>query len=144
MPGISGKEERDWIMNRLKPLCGGRVWKTRVPDGVELERETASGVQPYLIVRFARPSAIQEGRNIATGEKGQPHMLTFSVIAICADADKLDPVMDRVEDLLVGERPSETASVIRAKGGFAYPYGDADSRPSRVALPTFMRVIINV
>lgn len=144
MAGITGKEERAWVMGQLKQLCGGMVWKTQVPDHVDLERMTDGGLNPYIIVRFARPSAVSVGRNIGSGEQGQPHMLTWSVQVIGSDADELEAVMDEVESMLVGEQPSPTASEIKARGGFAYPFGDSSSRPSRHVLPAFMRCYINV
>ncbi|MEV5068956.1 hypothetical protein MRBLMI12_000513 [Microbacterium sp. LMI12-1-1.1] len=139
-----GTAEREWIMATLKPLCGGRVWKTAVPDGVTLGSEVDGTIPVYIIVRFARPLAIRSGRNIGTGEKGQPHQLSFTVLVVGGDADDVEATLTAATDLLEDARPSLTSNRIEARGGFGYGNTEAGSRPTRIEEAGFFRTVINI
>lgn len=144
MADFTGEIEEDTILAALKTLVGGRVWETQVPDDDELERLTDGGVKPYIIVRFAEPSASAQGRNIATGEQGQPQLLSFSVDVVGGDADSVKATAREQRRLLVGLRPSDSATPIRSSGGQAYSNSEAGSRPTRFKRTTFYRTIFNV
>lgn len=143
MGDFTGDEEEDWIIQQLKTLAGGRVWETQVPDDVDLERLTGGGVKPYIIVRFAEPSASAQGRNIATGEQGQPQLLSLTVIVVGGDADSVKHTSRAQRKLLVGAQPSSTATPLKSSGGFAYADAESGSSPSRFKRSTFYRTIIN-
>lgn len=142
-PDFTGEAEEDWILETLGTLVGGRVWETQVPDDVDLERLTDGGVKPYIIVRFAEPSTSAQGRNIATGEQGQPQLLSFTVIVVGGDADSVKFTSRAQRRLLVGAQPSAGATPIKSSGGFAYSDSEAGSRPTRFKRSTFYRTIIN-
>lgn len=144
MADFTGETEEETILAALKTLVGGRVWETQVPDDDELERLTDGGVKPYIIVRFAEPSASAQGRNIATGEQGQPQLLSFSVDVVGGDADSVKSTAREQRRLLVGMRPSGSATPIRSSGGQAYSNSEAGSRPTRFKRTTFYRTIFNV
>lgn len=143
MADFTGEEEEDFILTTLKTLVGGRAWESQVDDDVDLERETDGGVKPYIIVRFAEPSASAQGRNIATGEQGQPQLLSFTVIVIGADADSVKRTSRQHRRLLVGVQPSTTAMPIKSSGGQEYGSAETGSTPSRFKRATFYRTIIN-
>lgn len=143
MADFTGEVEEDSILAVLRTLVDGRVWETQVPDDVDLERETDGGVKPYMIVRFAEPGASSQGRNIATGEQGQPQLLSFSVEVIGGDADSVKATSREQRRLLVGMRPSDSSTPIRSSGGNAYSNADSTSRPTRFKRATFYRTIIN-
>jgi hypothetical protein len=139
----TGLTERANIEDRLSELAGGRIWKTQVPDDVDLARETDGGVLPYIIMRFANPLSIAGGRSIASGEQQQPQQMTFTVSVIGGDADSVESTMAAVNRLLVDFHPSDSANKIRSRGGFAYPNGDTSSKPTRYQEAGFYRFTWN-
>lgn len=144
MSDFTGEEEEAWILATLTTLVGGRVWESQVPDEVDLARETDGGVKPYIIVSFAEPSASAQGRNIATGEQGQPQLLSFQVEIYGGDADSVKEAARDVRRLLVGAQPSPAANPIRSSGGQSYSDSETASRPTRFKRVTFYRTIFNV
>ncbi len=140
---FTGEAEEDFVITTLESLVGGRVWETQVPDEVELDRLTDGGVKPYIIVRFAEPLASGQGRNIGSGEQGQPQVLSFTVIVVGSDADSVKRVARKHRRLFIGVQPSSGATPIRSTGGFAYADSEAESRPTRFKRSTFYRTIIN-
>lgn len=143
IPDFTGEVEEDFVLDTLGGLVGGRVWETQVPDDVDLDRLTDGGVKPYIIVRFAEPLASGQGRNIASGEQGQPQVLTFTVIVVGGDANSVKRVSRKHRRLLVGTQPSPGATPIKSTGGFAFADSEAESRPTRFKRATFYRTIIN-
>jgi hypothetical protein len=142
-PDFTGEVEEDFIIAQLKTLAGGRTWETQVPDDEELPRDEEGGVKPYIIIRFAEPLASPQGRNIGSGEQGQPQSLSFTVIVCGDNADAVKEVSRAHRRLLVGAIPSTRATPIKSSGGFGYSNSDAASRPTRYERATFYRVIIN-
>lgn len=142
-PDFTGEAEEDWILATLKTLAGGRVWETQVPDDVDLPRIPDGGVKPYIVVRFAEPLSSAQGRNIATGEQGQPQRLSFTVLVVGSDADSVKAVSRAHRRLLLGAQPSSLATPIKSSGGFAYSDSEAGSRPTRFNRATFYVTIIN-
>lgn len=142
-PDFTGEAEEDFVLAQLRTLAGGRVWETQVDDQEELERLTDGGVKPYIIVRFAEPLAVAQGRNIGDGEQGQPQSLSFTVIVIAGDADSVKETSRAHRRLLIGVRPSLRATPIKSTGGFGYSDSEAGSRPTRFKRATFYRTIIN-
>lgn len=140
---FTGEVEEDWIITTLSTLVGGRVWETQVPDDVDLPRLPSGGVHPYIIVRFAEPLASAQGRNIGSGEQGQPQRLSFTVLVIGSDADSVKEVSRAHRRLLVDAKPSALATAIKSSGGFAYSDSEAGSRPTRFNRATFYTTIIN-
>jgi hypothetical protein len=142
----TGDAECEWILTQLRTLCGGRVWEVRVPDDVEIPRKEdgSGGVKPYIIVSFASPTASAVGRNIAMGEKGQPHILTFTVKVVGAEMDDIKPVIRAAKDLITDGQPTDNSGRIKLRGGFAYPADDPNSAPGRVQKAFFGRVYINL
>lgn len=143
-PDFTGEVEEDFILTALKTLAGGRVWETQVDDEAELERLTDGGVKPYIIVRFAEPLASSQGRNVGSGEQGQPHLLSFTVIVVGPDADTVKSVSRAHRRLLGGVKPSSRATAIKLTGGFAYSESEAASAPTRFKRATFYRTIFNL
>ncbi len=142
-PDFTGEAEEDFILDTLRTLVGGRAWETQVPDDEELPRSEDGGVKPYIIVRFAEPLSVAQGRNIGSGEQGQPQQLSFTVI-VCGDsADDVKEVSRAHRRLLVGAQPSPAATPIKSSGGFGYSNSEAESRPTRFSRATFYRTIIN-
>ena len=144
MAGITGRSERDAIKSRLSSLVNGHVYKTAVPDSKALTRDSAGRVLPYIVLRYSTPKMSTVGRNIASGEQGQPHMITFTLIVESGDADWTEDVMDNATTKLVGWQPSETSGVIQARGGFDYDDSDTSSKPTRFGSTMFGRFYINV
>ncbi len=140
---FTGEVETAWIMATLKTHCDGRAWETQVPDDVDLPRLTDGGVRPYIIARFAEPYASTRGRNIASDEQGQPHIFSFTILVIGADAGSVRNAMTDVRRDLVGKHPSLTSTQLKATGGFAYPQADTGSRPTRFERAAFFRTTIN-
>lgn len=140
---FTGETECANIIDRLKTLVGGRVWEIQVPDDVDLARVTDGGVKPYIVVRFANPLSLSQGRSIAAGEQQQPHQITFTVIVIGSDADSVKSTMRVVNQRLVDFEPSDGATKIRSRGGFSYPNGDTGSRPTRFQKAGFYRFNYN-
>lgn len=140
----TGDVECAWIMAQLSTLVGGRVWEVVVPDPTKLPRLPDGSVKPYILVSFASPTASRVGRNIASGEKGQPHILTFTVKVIGATASDVNSTLTAAKNLLAGERPSDNSGVIRLRGGFTYPVSDQTATPGRIQKAFFGSVYINV
>ena len=142
---IDGAAERAFIMSAagIGSFAGGRVWKTAVPDDVELPRDTAGRVRPYVIVRFSTPFAATRGRAIAGGEQSQPHIMSFTVTAYAGDADSADLTLSAVQNKLVG-LIMPNCGEIKANGGFSFPESDTSSKPSRYGVGSMFRVPINL
>lgn len=142
---ITGADVRAYIMSAsgLGNLVGGRVYKTQVPDDVQLEREDGT-VKPYIVVTFQTPFMSQQGRSVAGGEKKQPYVMSLMVTSFASDADAADAVNDQVLERLVGVRPSASAGEIQMVGGFSYSQSDAESRPTRYSSGAWFRVNVNL
>jgi hypothetical protein len=140
----TGQVERAWIMAQLTTLVGGRAWETGVPDDATIPADEAGRLYPYLIARFARPLTIRAGRNVGSGEKGQPRQLSFTVLALGGVKDDVRDTLTAALDLLDGERPSLTANAIQLRGGFAYGQAESGSRPTRFEEAGFGRTIFNI
>lgn len=145
MAAFDGEIEEDNILARINGLVGGRVWETQVPDDTTLPREEdgSGGVKVYIIVRFAEPGAAAQGRNIASGEQGQPQLLSFSVTVYGDDADAVKETSREQRRLLVDFVPSDTSTPIRSSGGNAFGDADTPSVPTRYRRITFYRTIFN-
>lgn len=141
---FTGDVECAWIMAQLETLCGGRAWEVAVPDEVDIERVTDGGVKPYIIGSFASPTMSRVGRNIASPETGQPHILTFTVKVIGSSVDDVKRVLTDAKVLLTGKRPADNSGVIQLRGGFSYPSSDTGATPGRIQKAFFGRVYINL
>lgn len=141
---FTGAAEMVWIRDALREnLYGGRAWVTAVPDDVELPLDEDGTPKPYYILSFATPFASTQGRNIAGGEKTQPHVLSFSVTAWAGSADDARDAMTEASRLLVDEQPSLTSGQIKARGGTMFDEPAKDQRPTRYASAGFFRVVVN-
>jgi len=138
---FTGEVETEWILATLGAL--GNVYETEVSDAADLPR-SGNLVEPYIVVRFAAPFASAVGRNIATGEQGQPHTLSFTVIVGSGTAEWTRKTMNRVNKALTGKLASNTSSPIKATGGLQYPTPAIGASPMRYQKAQFFRLDINV
>jgi hypothetical protein len=141
---LDGREERARIMTTLGTLAGGRVWKTAVPDHIGIPRDEDGKVVPYLVVKFSRPFSSTQGRSIAGGEKAQPHIMTFTVIAYAGDADSAEELIAEVQLRLVDLMASDSSTPIRSTGGFSFGESETGSKPTRFYEAGWFRTTLNL
>ena len=147
MPDFTGRTERAYILSPVTgigALAGGRLYKTAVPDGVDLPRLPDGRVKPYLVVTFQSPSSASRGRSIDGGEWIQPHIMGGMIVSYAGDADSAQELDDAVRLKLTGQRPSSGASKIRFVGGFERGSSDSTSKPTRFAVGSWFSFQINL
>lgn len=138
-----GLFERRATLTRLKTLAGGRVWQGSIDDDVQIPRDSAGKVLPYIVVNFGAPVRSTRDRQIATGEKGQPHILPVNIACIAGDYDAAQEVMSAALNLLLDWAPSETADAFEAKGGYGTRRASTESSPTRYVEGLFLEGVFN-
>lgn len=138
-----GLEERENTLARLADLCGGRVWEGSVPDDVELPRAADGKVLPCIVVNFGASVRSTRDRNLAKGEKGQPHSLPVNIACIAGDIGAANRAAAEVSDRLLDWAPSATSDAFTAKGGYGTRRPSTESSPTRQIVGGFFEAVIN-
>lgn len=140
---VDGAFERESITQRLKLLVGGRVYPG-VPDDLQLERNDAGTIRPFISISFDTPYATGVDRSL-DGEEDQPHFLPLTV-ECWAPADPVaHAVADEARRLLVGWNPSPGASELRATpGGGRFSNRSAGAAPTRFVEVQAFETTINL
>ncbi|MGO2150798.1 MAG: hypothetical protein ACTH32_06310 [Microbacterium gubbeenense] len=141
---FTGIVERRAVKAALEPLAGGRVYKTTMPAGEELERYPDGSPKPYLVLRTSPPIMKAVGRNVASGEQGQPHFLSGMIIAVAERDDDAEDLAADAMRLTIGQQFTENSSPLQARGGSAWPTAESNARPERFQHAFYWRCTINL
>lgn len=141
---FTGLTERAAITDALSVLAGGRVYRTAAPSSESLERYPDGSVKPYLIARFSPPIMKAAGRNVASGEQGQPHLLSGLVVAVAGDDDATGELAAEAMRRTIGQVFSDNSSPLQARGGNSWSTVDSDSSPERYQHAFYWRCTINL
>lgn len=141
---FTGIVEAEWITATLRDIPKIDVFETVVDDDATLERLTSGAIEGYIVARYPAPFMSQRGRNIASGEQGQPYVMSFTIAIHASNADDLRAIRRQVLLRLTGKSPSLTAGVIQMRGGANGSSSDPTTYPTRVSEVSFFRCTINV
>lgn len=140
-----GLAERRATLEKMKTINAGRVWQSSTPDDVEVPREAGTGrIVPHAVIDFGAPVQVARDRNLAKGEKGQPHVLPAVVTCIAGDADAAQELMAAYFNLLVEWKPTPASDPWEAKGGYGSGRPATESTPTRYLEGLFLETVVNV
>lgn len=139
-----GLAERRATLAKMKTINAGRVWQGTIPDDEDVPRDTAGRVLPHAVIDFGAPVQLARDRNLAYGEKRQPHALPGVVTCIAGTADDAQALMAAYFDLLIEWKPSLGADPWEAKGGYGSKRPATESTPTRYMEVLFLEAGINV
>lgn len=125
-----GLEERRATLARIKTINAGRAWQGSVLDDYEIPRDPSGRVLPHAVIAFGAPVRTARDRNLAYGEKNQPHILPLGVTCVAGDYDSAQALAAAIHNLLLDWAPSDSADPFEAKGGYG------SRRPSTANTPT--------
>lgn len=137
--------EQQATIDRLKPLCGGRVYDGAIPEEARLEMADQQVIRPYIIVSFGAVFASQADRSIMD-EDQQPHILPAVIECWASTVSEVRVTAGAVRRKLIGWSPGdENASSYRAVGGGFFPSrADSTGRPSRSMEMVSAQTVINM
>lgn len=141
----TGELEAPLILDRLKPLCGGRVYEG-VPDDAELAFLPDGSVRPHVVVLFSDPIPTASDRSLGGNEAAQPHILPFSVSVVARDAATVRSVGAAIGQLLIGWVPPTdgNATEIHGRGSANYATPSTENKPTRWTRIRFLDTTINL
>lgn len=138
-----GLEERIATLARIKTVNAGRAWQGSVLDDYEVPRFPDGKPYPYTVVDFGSPVRSMRDRNLAYGEKYQPHVLPVSVTCIAGDYEKAQALAATIHDLLLDWAPSDSADPFESKGGYGTRRPSTENVPTRYLEGLFFETTVN-
>lgn len=139
-----GDDEIQATITRVKTLVGGRVYESALPDDENPPRAADGKVAPHIILDFGATVRSTRDRNLATPEKGQPHVLPLNAACVAGDAATARSVRKALFNLLLDWKPSETADAWEAKGGYGGNRPATGNTPTRFISGSFFESTVNV
>lgn len=139
-----GLEERRATLARIQTINAGRAWLGSVADDYQVPREEGSGrILPHTVISFGAPVKTSRDRNMAYGEKHQPHILWAQIACVAGDADAAQALAAAVHDLLLDWAPSENSDPYESTGGFGTRRPSTEATPTRYIEGLHLEAVVN-
>ena len=123
------------------------VIPVQYPEGVAPPKDALGRIAPYVVLSMGTPVLQAGGRTLNSTDHKHPHLVPFStyIYGDIHDYDSFAQVVDAVTDKLLDFRPSgQDAQGVTGGWGYSYPIATSDTWPSRIEMPRFFTVIVNM